>query len=255
MKPRIGLKLWSNNNFYNHEINRLWDKNIFDYIELYVLPGSNDFIDFWRNKNIPYVIHCAHSKHGFNLSLKDKEKDNKKLFIEAIEYFNALKAYYLILHPGVTGNVNETVRQLNILLKEHDIGNKIVIENKPLITLNDEPCIGSSPEDIYLIKSSCNIGFCLDIVHGIKYSIGKNIDWHIVLSEFMNICPDMLHVSDCFTNNPKDEHLNFGHGELNFKEIFSFCKSEYITIESEKRSGDSLADFEEDAIYLTEILK
>jgi len=256
-KSELGLKLWATNTYYNDAINSLWNNKIFDYIELYVVPETCEYIKFWAKKEIPYVIHCAHSKHGFNLSIKDREKNNKILFKEAIEYFDKLKANYLILHPGVMGDLNETIRQLKLLLKENNIEDttKILVENKPLITLNDEPCIGSSPEDILLIKSNCNTGFCLDIIHCIKYSIGKNLAQNIILNKFMNIKPDIIHISDAFTNHLKDEHLHLGEGNLNFKEIFSICKARYITLETEKNSKNSLSDFEKDIIHLKEILK
>jgi len=253
----IGLKLWSNNECYGKEIDRLWNNGIFNYIELYIVPDSKKFIESWRNKKVPYIIHCPHSYHGFNLSDIDKEISNEILFSEALDYFNQLNARYLIIHPGVYGNRNETARQINLLLHKYHIkdSSKIMIENKPLITLKDEICTGSSPEYIRFIKDSCNIGFCLDIIHSIKYAIASKLDIYIILREFMNMCPAIMHLSDGFTDNSKDEHLHLGKGVLDFKKIFSFCSSPYITIETVKDSKCSLADFEEDVAYLRKVLE
>lgn len=245
---KIGLKVWSGNTFYEEEIDRLSKIKALDYIEIYVEPHSLEYIDFWKRKNFPCVIHCPHSMHGFNLSIKNNESKNRLLFNEAFNYFISLEAEYFIIHPGVLGNKSETIDQLKVILDINKINNKrkILVENKPYITLTDDLCVGSDPSDIEDIIQATGIGFCLDITHAIKYSISKSIGWEDVLKRFMTLAPSVIHVSDAKMTHPKDEHLNIDCGEFDFIKIFSICKSEYLTIETEKKSKRSLVDFEID---------
>ena len=56
-----GLKLWSiNTDCYYEDAKKLYDNNIFDYIELYVVPDSLDTLSTWQKLNIPFIIHCPH---------------------------------------------------------------------------------------------------------------------------------------------------------------------------------------------------
>jgi deoxyribonuclease-4 len=194
--------------------------------------------------------------HGFCLSLPEKTETNRVLFEEAVAYYNRLDAEYIILHPGVFGTAEETVRQLQKLLKDNYIkeNSRILIENKPRITLTSDVCIGANPKELAFIKNECGLGFVLDIPHAIKYAIGVNQDWNKVLEEFMLLSPKVLHVSDAFLSHEKDEHLHIGDGEFDFKKIFSICQAENITIETNKDSNVSLSDFEKDVLLLQEYL-
>ena len=81
---KIGLKLWSNNtNNYLEEARRLFREGIFDYIELYVLPGTLEHLKFWKTLEIPFVIHCAHSAHRFNPADINLAENNRKIYEEA----------------------------------------------------------------------------------------------------------------------------------------------------------------------------
>lgn len=257
---RIGLKLWSTNDNYISEAIRLYEKRVYDYIELYSVPNSfaqniNLWISLKKKYNIPFIIHGAHSMHGFCLSLTEKKESNLVFFEEAISYFRELDAEYIILHPGVYGKAEETVKQLKSLIKEKVINSKkILIENKPRITLTSDPCIGANPKELAFIKDECLVGFVLDIPHAIKYAIGMKKDWQEVLMDFMALFPDVIHISDAFLSHEKDEHLHIGEGEFDFKKIFSICNADNITIETNKDSKVSLSDFEKDALSLKEYL-
>jgi deoxyribonuclease-4 len=245
---KIGLKLWSSNTIYKEEIGRLWNGKIFDFIELYIEPNSVEFIEFWKKIRIPFGIHCAHSGHGFNLSLKENIEKNEAFFEEAYHYFNELNAEYLVLHPGVGGDISTTIEQLDFILKNNNISEreKILIENKPYKTLTDDIAVGSGVEEIRKITGELGIGFCLDITHAVKYSISKKKDWAKVLNEFMKLRPKVIHVSDAFQDNEKDQHLHIGSGDFDFKKMLAICRAEYSVLETVKDSKDSLKDFEED---------
>ena len=55
---KIGLKLWSiNTDYYLKEAERLFNDNLYDYIELYVVPDTLDTLEQWHRLNIPFIIH------------------------------------------------------------------------------------------------------------------------------------------------------------------------------------------------------
>ena len=57
---KFGLKLWSINKNYIDTAKKLYDENIYDYIELYAIPSSFDeYAHIWKSLNIPYIICTA----------------------------------------------------------------------------------------------------------------------------------------------------------------------------------------------------
>ena len=251
--PQIGLKLWAPNvGGYLREATRLVADRQCDYVELYTSPDCAKYLPMWQETALPFVIHCAHSAHEFNLSKAGAYDINHRLFGEAVEYLRALKARWIIVHPGILGRVEETVGQLNRLMSAFDVQpHEVLVENKPFINLRDEPCVGASPESVAQIKEECGTGFVLDVGHAIKYAIGAGRPYESVLSQLMTLQPEMLHVSDALMSHPKDEHLHFGRGEFDFESIFAICRAPYISIETVKDHPERLDDFIED----TRILK
>ena len=70
---KLGLKLWSiNTDFYLKEAVKLYEKGIYDYIELYVVPESLDTLSEWKKLKIPFIIHHSHFAQGFNLAKAEK---------------------------------------------------------------------------------------------------------------------------------------------------------------------------------------
>ncbi len=73
----FGLKLWSiNTDYYLAEARRLYEKGVYSYIELYAVPHTLEHIEKWKKLDIPFVIHCPHSAHGFNLASKESESEH-----------------------------------------------------------------------------------------------------------------------------------------------------------------------------------
>ncbi len=160
---KLGLKLWSTNKNYIDKAIRLYDKQVYSYIELFAVPTSyKSHIHLWKNLNIPFIIHAAHSLTGLNLAQKNQLKQNMKLAHEAQQFADTLNSKHIIFHPGINGTEEETVRQLN---KIND--SRILIENKPYygIPQKNMPqiiCNGSTLEHIDFIMKNTNVGFCLD---------------------------------------------------------------------------------------------
>ena len=79
---KIGLKLWSTNtDHYLREAKRLYADRIFDYIELYMVPGSLNTHISWKDLCIPFIVHAPHSAHGINLADPELENNNCNIYL------------------------------------------------------------------------------------------------------------------------------------------------------------------------------
>ncbi len=256
---KYGLKLWSINENYIQPARSLYEKGVYDYIELYAIPDSFDtFASKWAELNIPYIIHGPHFMHGVNFSLKEKEKSNIELVNQALKYADILKAEKIIFHPGIKGDYKETARQLKNIKDD-----RIIIENKPYnvavakngLSLEDV-CVGHDYNQLSYILAESNKGFCLDIGHAICASNSLKKEYKEFLKSLISLKPYMYHISDGEIKGVYDKHYNIGKGTYDFKTIFSLLpKSTTISIETEKSSKEHLNDFVEDVKLLKEFSK
>ncbi len=243
-KHKFGLKLWSTNRNYLVEAKKLYDKKIFDYIELYVIPGSCDgYLKLWKDLEIPYVLHAPHFRDGVNLAKKERENDNKKLIGEAQRFADKLGADKIIVHPGIDGDINETARQLKNICD-----NRILVENKPYHAIgSDLICNGTTPEEIKLVMNEAKVGFCLDIGHAICSAKAHGEEYLSYLREFIALKPAIYHLTDGDVNQFRDEHRHIGQGNYDMGAILKMIPAEaMITIETNKDSNDNLSDFKKD---------
>ena len=102
---KIGLKLWSvNTDSYLREAKRLYAERVFDYLELYVVPGSPKTLPLWKALQdelaLPFAIHAPHSAHGVNLADSAKRESNAKTFDEVRHFADQLYAKHIIVHGG-----------------------------------------------------------------------------------------------------------------------------------------------------------
>lgn len=247
---RFGLKLWSINKDYSYIAKELYENGKFDYIELYAIPGSFDeYIRYWQNLDIPFIIHAPHFMQGLNFSDPDKELTNMELAEEAFRFADALKAPRVIFHPGIKGDYRESARQMSKLNDE-----RAIVENKPYRVAKavmglkeDDICVGHLPDEIKYIKDNANVGFCLDIGHAICAANGVGIDKYEILNEFIKLEPVMFHISDGDSDGLVDKHLHFGEGSYDLRKIASIIGHDPdITIETEKSSDATLDDFVKD---------
>ena len=180
---KYGLKLWSTNDNYVKEAVRLFEQGIYNYIELYIKPGSYDkYIDIWKQLRIPYVIHAPHFLAGMNLAIRGNIDNNINMAKESIKYADDLKADIIIFHPGIGGKEEETVYQL----KQINDG-RIVVENKPYQTIDGSAiCNGHSPEQISYILKEASVGFCLDIGHALCAAISMKSNPYQYYKEYLH---------------------------------------------------------------------
>lgn len=131
---KLGLKLWStNSDYYLEEAKKLYAQGIFDYIELYIIPDTLSTIPKWKTLNIPFTLHATHFIHGVNLADSSKEKYNIEVFKQIEEFSNELHAAYIVVHSGIEGNINETIRQLKNIIELYPIlegGSKSLISGR-----------------------------------------------------------------------------------------------------------------------------
>lgn len=255
---KIGLKLWSTNNNYIQQALELYKKKVYDYIELFVVPDSyNEYIKIWKNLDIPFIIHAPHSFVGLNMAKKEMLTENLRLAKQAQKFADDLDAQFIIFHPGIDGDIKQTVYQLNKIKDS-----RILIENKPYYTIDKKLiCNGYSPEDIeFVIKNTdvgntsignTSVGFCFDIGHAIYSANAQGIDWYDYLLRFNKLKPKVYHLTDGDINGVIDQHEHLGLGSFDFEKIVDlFPKSSYITVETKKDYQDSLSDFKRDIRFL-----
>jgi len=241
---KYGLKLWSTNTNYLKEAVRLYKEQEFDYIELFSVSDSFDeYSHYWQGLEIPFVIHAPHFRSGVNLAKKENRLRNIKLVGEAQKYADFLKADEIIIHPGIAGEINETVRQI------YEINDKrLLVENKPYYALDDNLiCIGASPDEIKYIIDNCQVGFCLDIGHSLCAARGLEKDPATMLNEFMSFNPVIFHITDGDMNSVYDNHWHIGWGNYDFIKILNILPADArLTVETDKDSRENLKDYEQD---------
>lgn len=249
---KFGLKLWSvNTDFYFKEAKRLYEMGVYDYIELYIVPGSLDALPKWQSLDVPFNLHCPHFAHGFNLADPSLETHNKKIFAEVREFADNLKAQYIVVHSGVDGDIKTTAKALKKLNES-----RAIIENKPLLPIppknNQKPkcfeCCGYSPEQISLVMKEANCGFCLDFGHGVCAANAQGIEPYSYIDEFMKLNPVVYHLTDIDDmSSPYDAHPHISKGKLDIKRLLRLIpQGKNITVETEKNSKENLNDFIED---------
>lgn len=242
---KIGLKLWSiNTDCYYDEAIRLYKDGVFDYVELYVVPNSTDTIGKWKKLNIPFIIHCPHFAHGFNMAKVEKKESNLKIYKQVKMFADELSAKYIIFHGGIDGNVEETAKQLASFNEP-----RALIENKPMVALPNkmggEFCRGYNPDEIRLIKEVAKCGFCLDFGHAICSANSQGKGVYEYCRKFLQFKPNMFHLTDNKDiTSPYDTHLHLGTGTLDIDKIKEMLPNDAIvTLETDKLSKEHLDDF------------
>lgn len=248
---KIGLKLWSTNKNYVAEAARLFDAGVYQYIELFAVPGSlKDTLSFWKDVKIPFIIHAPHFMTGLNFADESKFDSNMKLASEAFKYADALCADKIIFHPGANGDINETIRQINFLNDS-----RIFVENKPCLGIDHKTiCVGCTPEEIELILSECGVKFCFDFGHAVYAANYFKKEKLKFISDFFALNSELFHITDGDWNGVFDEHLHLGQGSFEFKKIMKYYPSDaQVSIESRHDCADNLNDFKQDVNFLIDL--
>ena len=248
---RVGLKLWSVNTDLIAHAEGLYRCGYFQYIELYSVPGTYDkVIDQWKKCPAPYVIHCAHSSHGFNLAKKDMRLKNQGILREAQRFADALKADAIILHGGNEGDIHEAIAQIKDFWDE-----RMLIENKPKFGTNGRVCIGWNVREIQKIRESAEVsGMVLDFAHAVCAANAAGQAPDEFIDGFFSLKPSMFHLSDGDRHSLTDKHRNFGHGNFEVKKwILKIPAGSRLALETPMGSGPGLDYFKNDVAYLNDL--
>lgn len=255
---KIGLKLWSvNTDAYLSEAERLYADGTFSYIELFVVPGTENTLDAWRRlhdeKGVPFIIHNAHAAQGFNLADESAERKNVEIYRETRKFADALDARYVIFHGGVDGSIKETARQLKAIEEP-----RALLENKPLSPLANpfgvKECRGATVEEIGFVLSEVKCGFCLDVGHAVCAANSQSMEPYGYAAGLADMFkPAMFHLSDVADiHSVYDSHLHLGEGELDIAWIKREVLSDgvMVSVETVKDSRSDLNDFVKDVEVL-----
>ncbi len=233
---QFGLKLWSSNTDLIDEAFNLVKSDIFHYIEISPVPGTD--IKKFVNPKVPYIVHITPEKYGINIADIKKYDLNMKLFKTCQQWADLLHAKYLILHPGF-GSQRIAMKFLNELNDE-----RILVENMPKVGMANEKLVGYLPRDIRLLLND-HFGFCLDLNHAVKAAISLGKDYREFINTCLKLNPKVFHISDGKLTYEKDEHLNIGEGnyDWNFlmKSILGW-RPTYLTLETPRDAGSTAND-------------
>lgn len=256
MKQQLGLKLWSTDvDSYLRKAEQLYDEGVYNYIELYAVPGTLETLKKWSTLKIPYIIHCPHFAHHFNLAQPEREGANRVMFEEVRYFADKLGAPVIIVHGGMGGCAEETARQL-ANFKEP----RAFIENKPhhVILPGGQMliCRGSTPEEIACIRAATNCGFCLDFEHAVCSANSHGLPWKRYVQDFLRMEPDMFHLSGIQNESEEiDSHAHIAANEDIVRDILHLVPDgARISIETVKDSPSDLEDFRSDIAKLRRLL-
>jgi endonuclease IV len=246
-KFKIGLKLYSTNTDLIPEALLLKNK-YFNFVELYIIPGSYDkTIRAWKEFDAPYVIHAPHSFHGTNLARLELREKNMRNMREVQRFADELDADIIIVHGGNNGNITETIEQLRIIDDP-----RVVVENKPNIGILNESCIGWSASEFKQFRAAgVSNGIILDFTHAACAARTAETDVNIFIQSLLEFEPKVFHLSDREAYSQKDVHLNFGKGSMNLEKLMSLIPLDgLVTVETPRRIAENLSEFVTDIKYL-----
>ena len=219
---KIGIKQFSNKfDFYKDFLIEYWEKQYFNYAELFVAPNQSDYLPLWyelKNKyGINYTIHAPHFSQGVNLADKELFEHNKEIYKEINLFAKELDAKYMVVHAGMNGSIEEVAKQIN-LIKPY----RIKIENKPYVSPRHPDstiCRGATVNELQIVMENCGCEFNLDIGHAFCSAVSQNLDQYEYLDEFLKLNPTSYHLSDGIFNDRIDIHYHLNCGDYDWNKI------------------------------------
>lgn len=223
---KFGLKLWSLNYDLIAPAKEAISENIFQYIELMVVPQTR--ASLFKMIEVPFILHATSERWGFNISDSSKEIFNLDVIKNCLAWADELGARYVIVHPGF----GEFAAAKNFLDKIND--RRILIENMPKVGVKNEKMVGYDPEQIKDLKRG-DFGFCLDLTHAVKAAASLKINYKKLIADFIELKPELFHISDADCKKEMDEHLDIGKGDSDFA-FFADCikksGASHVTLET-----------------------
>ena len=247
----IGLKLWSTNVHLAQNAQALYDQGVIDLIELYVVPETLDLAETWADLSVPFMMHCPHNAHGFNLAKSELREANAVKFAEVEQFADRLDASVIVTHGGNRGPLEEALSQAAALNSP-----RMFIENKPMRSLTGGLCVGHSPEQIGdFLRVGGAKGFVLDFGHATCAANSAGVDPFVYVADFANLGPKVFHIGDGHRSSEKDHHLDFGAGDFDLPRLLKFVPDgANLTIETPTDLSLGLEDFRKNIDTLRALL-
>jgi hypothetical protein len=239
---KCGLKLWTNDNDLFEEAVSLFEKEQFDFLELYHNANEEfDFGDTEKLKKIPTTIHAFHQDgfHEFNFKSKELEIWNKTK--ELADYFDGKK---IIVHAGKARDIDDFRSNLS---KIDDP--RILIENMAGLDVFENLTFGYRLEDLKKIKENKEI--CFDFEKAIKSACYQRIDYKKFIKDCLkDLKPNYFHISGGDFRSVEDEHLNLQEANFDLRwignelEKLSREKAVFLVFEVPKNESNLRNDIE-----------
>lgn len=248
---RIGLKLWSVNVDLAAKAEALFARGTIDLVELYVVPGTLDTAPQWAALSVPFMMHCPHAAHGFNLAKPELRAANAEKFAEVERFADRLSASVIVTHGGNRGPLEEALSQAAAINSP-----RMYIENKPMLSLTGGLCLGHAPDQIrqFLTVGGAR-GFVLDFGHATCAANSAGVDPFDHLAGFAALGPEVFHIGDGYRTSEKDHHLNFGDGDFDLPRLLQLVPDNAtLTIETPTDLSLGLEDFRRNAEVLSALL-
>lgn len=237
---QFGLKLWSSNTQWFKEAAERYSRKEFDFLELYVVPGTFDKFgeeELALLKSIPIALHAPNEDM---LDLCKNKEENLKIIEEVEKLSKYFQPEYVIFHLGF-GEDKEILSQ-NLALIKSKISN-VIIENVPQKPLfGEEDLYGYSFSRLKEIQDKFGFGSCLDFTHALKAAKSQNISPEQFVEQLLTLKPKAFHLCGGWKDTETDDHLNLWEGDFDWrwikqKILESGCKK--VVFEVPKRKGDN----------------
>jgi len=245
----FGIKLWSINTDAFRRAVSLIEDNVFQYVELTLIPGSD--LSLFARSEVPFVVHLPNEGFGVDFGQRMCAPVNAVEMANALAFAEEVDARYIIVHPG-SGDLSMVQQMLA------DVQNsKVLIENMPYIGIDNARMVGYDHKEIKQLMDG-RFGFCLDVGHAMKAACSLQSDWKKYVEEFVALQPRMYHCMDGDMYAEKDEHLAIGAGNFDFLSLFSLLPVQtdlMITLETPKKNVSCVNEDVENVQRLKNILR
>jgi len=239
------MKLGAKTDFSDIELAKRLS-TMFDFMEILYKPEVNKITSKILLINATWVVHSLHYP-DVNLSKDNGSVDKVKKVIDFSELIGARK---VIVHPGTANNKQEIETLLKNYKQVVDYARtknvKILVENIMYHTVVDSStCFGKNPAEIEKLMEATGCGFVLDFSHAQSSSLSFKRNFTNVLDEYLKLSPDMFHLCDGMTGQPRDMHLPLGKGTFNIKQLCSLIGDKPVTLEVSPPTLDSFKQSKE----------
>jgi deoxyribonuclease-4 len=229
----IGLKIFTSNQESFGKLRELHEKQIIDFVELYIVPGVIDTDSLDHLKGVPVIFHAPNFNHGFNL------RDKDQVFEESLKTLKVISEYLdekrVIFHPGLQAGEDD-IEHILTTLRSLEGDYDIILENMPKKPLKgDRDIIASHFGEFKDIVNKTGFKICIDIGHTICSANHYREEALHYIQSFISLDPFMFHIGDGEYSSVSDVHRPLNEGDFPLADIVSMIPPKSrITLETPK---------------------